>query len=37
MEVQMAVHMVQRQAGGAEFFKLRVNFRGAMARAVRGG
>ena len=26
MQMQMAVDVVERQAGGAEFFKLRVNF-----------
>ena len=26
MQMQVAVDMVERQAGGAEFFKLRVNF-----------
>ena len=26
MQMQMAVDVVERQAGGVEFFKLRVNF-----------
>ena len=26
MQMQVAVDMIERQAGGAEFFKLRVNF-----------
>ena len=34
VQVQMAVDVVERQAGGAEPLKLRVNLRAAMARAV---
>ena len=33
VQVQMAVDVVQRQAGGAELLELRVNLRAAIARA----
>ena len=33
MQMQMAVDVVQRQAGGAEFLELGVDFRAATARA----
>ena len=33
MQMQMAVDVVERQAGGVEFFKLRVDFGAELVRA----